>query len=91
VREREDFNDDMGHIPVRSAEWLLRLLHISLIQTLLSHQDAENVPLTNFSSSLKTWDKTQPVVRCKPLDACVVENHMVSSHLGVCWVAGLCL
>lgn len=33
----------------------------------VSCQDAENVPLTNFSSSLKTWDKTQPVVRPKPL------------------------
>merc|ERR1711907_16027 len=39
VREREDFNDEMGHIP-----------------------DSENIPLTNFSSSLKTWDRAQPVV-----------------------------
>ena len=57
VREREDFNDEMGHIPV----WRDPVSTTSCI----AHsplQDAENIPLTNFSSSLKTWDRNQPVV-----------------------------
>eukprot|EP00656_Telonema_subtile_P048220 TRINITY_DN5685_c0_g1_i2.p1 TRINITY_DN5685_c0_g1~~TRINITY_DN5685_c0_g1_i2.p1 ORF type:complete len:117 (+),score=30.56 TRINITY_DN5685_c0_g1_i2:37-387(+) len=39
VRERDDFNDELGHVP-----------------------ESENVPLTNFSASLKTWDRNLPVV-----------------------------